>query len=108
MLDAHLPPTLALWVTAQTGIACFSLSYLGLKYASDETIFAEARSRKAVVITKDIDFLELQQRLGTPPKVIWLTCGNTSRERLQQIFAAHLPTALAMLETADLVEISGK
>ncbi|MDF5718318.1 MAG: DUF5615 family PIN-like protein [Rhizonema sp. NSF051] len=30
------------------------------------------------MITKDSDFVDLVDRLGTPPQIIWLTCGDTS------------------------------
>ena len=43
---------------------------------------------------------------GPPPKIIWLTCGNTSNARMQEILATSLPGALAMLEAGEeLVEI---
>lgn len=30
-----------------------------------------------ILLTKDRDFPELQQRLGAPPKIIWLRIGNS-------------------------------
>ncbi|MEH1826540.1 MAG: DUF5615 family PIN-like protein [Nostoc sp.] len=36
-------------------------------------------------MTKDSDFAELVDRFGTPPQVIWLTCGNTSNDRLKEM-----------------------
>ena len=59
-------------------------------------------------MTKDSDFVLLQDRLGTPPQVLWLTCGNTSNARLRQLLHNLLPTALALLRAGeDLVEIGG-
>ena len=59
-------------------------------------------------MTKDRDFIDLQSRLGGPPKIIWLTCGNTSEAALQSIMTQHLLTALGFLAGKDdLVEISG-
>jgi len=46
-------------------------------------IFNEAKKADTIVITKYIDFSILQERLGSPPKIIWLTCGNTSNKRLK-------------------------
>jgi predicted nuclease of predicted toxin-antitoxin system len=72
-----------------------------------ETIFDAARKAGAVVITKDSDFVELVRRFGSPPKVIWITCGNTSNARLRQIFQAKFATAIALLEQGEsVVEIS--
>lgn len=59
-----------------------------------------------IVITKDRDFVELLFRYKSPPKVIWLTCGNTSKRSLMDILKVQLPIALSILEdTEDLVEI---
>jgi predicted nuclease of predicted toxin-antitoxin system len=50
--------------------------------------------------------VRLLEQQGSPPKLIWLTCGNTSEEALQQILSRHLSTALALLDGGeDLVEI---
>lgn len=107
ILDAHIPPALATWISGYFDVKCYSLKYLQLREASDEVIFGEGKKRNAIVITKDADFLNLQSKLGAPPKVIWLTCGNTSKDRLKEIFTQHLPQALVLLEESDLVEISG-
>ena len=63
----------------------------------------------ATVMTKDSDFVELQEQLGAPPKLIWVTCGNTSNQRLQTILISQLAQAVALLESGeDLVEITGQ
>ena len=59
------------------------------------------------MMTKDRDFVELLERLGPPPKVIWITVGNTSNQNLKRILSATLPDALTILEAGEcLVEIS--
>jgi predicted nuclease of predicted toxin-antitoxin system len=59
-------------------------------------------------MTKDRDFVELVERYGSPPQVIWLTCGNTSNARLKEILTATLPDALELLRSGErLVEITG-
>ncbi|WP_149241330.1 DUF5615 family PIN-like protein [Dyadobacter sp. 32] len=74
----------------------------------DHEIFSFARSKNAVVITKDDDFVSLLIRKGSPPKVIWLTCGNTSTDRLKDVFRSNLSQALELLRSTDLVEITGQ
>ncbi|WP_342089137.1 DUF5615 family PIN-like protein [Dyadobacter sp. OTU695] len=108
ILDAHLPPTLAVWITETFEIPCFSAQFLDLRHAEDEEIFLFSKTKNAIVITKDDDFVSLLGRFGSPPKVIWLTCGNTSKSRLKEIFSANLGSALALLKTNDLVEITGQ
>jgi predicted nuclease of predicted toxin-antitoxin system len=106
--DAHLPPGLTSWVTELCDIPCFSANNLGLRDASDREIFEEARLRDAIVLTKDDDFVKLLSHLGSPPKVLWLTCGNTSKQRLKEILETRLLTSLRLLEESDLVEITGR
>ena len=80
-----------------------------MREAEDEAVFFAARNSVDVVITKDNDFVELLERHGPPPKIIWLTCGNTSEARLKQIFTEHFENAFRLLNNGDdLVEISGE
>jgi predicted nuclease of predicted toxin-antitoxin system len=59
-------------------------------------------------MTKDRDFVDFVERYGSPPQVIWLTCGNTSNARLKEILTATLPDALELLRSGErLVEITG-
>lgn len=72
----------------------------------DSEIFFAARRADAVMITKDQDFVHLLDRHGPPPKVIWMTCGNTSHARMQEVLSKALPPALALLDRGEsLVEI---
>ena len=106
-LDAHLPPSVAAWITATFGVAAQAVRDLGLRDAKDPPIFQAARAAGAVVMTKDSDFVEMLRQLGPPPKVLWVTCGNTSNARLREILSRVLPTALQLLEGEEsLVEIS--
>ncbi len=105
-VDAQLSPCTARWIAANFPVAAAPLRDLGLRDAGDAEIFAAARIADAIVVTKDIDFVHLLEREGSPPKILWLTCGNTSERALQQILSRHLTTALALLAGGeDLVEI---
>jgi predicted nuclease of predicted toxin-antitoxin system len=105
-LDAQLPPSLAAWIAAAFGVEARAVRDLGLRDAKDVPIFQAARAANAVVMTKDRDFIELLRRLGPPPKVLWVTCGNTSNARLRDILTRVLSAALALLARGeDLVEI---
>jgi len=105
-LDAQLPPSAAAWITATFGMEAYVVRDLGLRDAKDPPIFQAARAAEAVVITKDSDFVEMLQRLGPPPKVLWVTCGNTSNARLREILSRDLPAAVKRLEGGEsLVEI---
>jgi predicted nuclease of predicted toxin-antitoxin system len=57
-------------------------------------------------MTEDSDFAEMVRRLGSPPQVLWVTCGNTSNARLRDILTRVLPAALELLARGEsLVEI---
>jgi predicted nuclease of predicted toxin-antitoxin system len=100
-LDAQLSPSVAAWIRATFGIECHAVRDLGLRDAKDPSIFQAARAADAVVMTKDSDFIEMLQRLGPPPKVLWVTCGNTSNARLREILNRDLPAAIARLQGGE-------
>ena len=106
-VDAQLPPTLANWLSATFGLEATALRDLSLRDAQDIEIFEAARVENAVVMTKDSDFIDLVCRLGTPPQIVWLTCGNVTNRNLQQLLTATLPNALEQLRKGEMiVEIS--
>jgi len=106
-LDNHLSPSLATWITQTLGHDCAQIRDLGMARARDIEIFAAARDARATFVTKDTDFAELVLRLGPPPAVIHLTCGNTSDAFLRVLFATVMPKALALISAGEpLVEIS--
>ena len=84
-VDAQLSPAIATWITNALGLEAIALRDLGLRDAEDPEIFEAAKAQKAIVMTKDSDFVDLVERLGPPPQIIWLTCGNTSNLRLREI-----------------------
>ncbi|MCE0733357.1 DUF5615 family PIN-like protein [Halomonas sp. G15] len=108
-VDAQLSPHLAPWITEQLGLEAYSARWLGYRDASDEEIFAAARQADAVVLTKDRDFPELLERHGPPPRVIWVTMGNTTNARMRDVLQRLLPTALKLLDKGEcLVELSDR
>ncbi|NJO43234.1 MAG: DUF5615 family PIN-like protein [Cyanobacteria bacterium CRU_2_1] len=106
-IDAHLSPAIATWITNTFGVTAFALRDLGLRDAEDPEIFEPAKAQGVIFMTKDSDFVDLVDRLGAPPQIIWLTCGNTSNARLREILSSVLPEALEILRSGErLVEIS--
>ncbi|ARA94135.1 hypothetical protein AWN76_013880 [Rhodothermaceae bacterium RA] len=106
-IDAQLSPALAPWIGAHfREIEAFSVRYLGLQEAEDREIFEAARAAGAVVMTKDSGFVQMLEQYGAPPKVIWITCGNTSNVRMREILSVSLERAIQLLTSDDLVEIS--
>lgn len=106
-IDAQLSPVIASWICQNFSVDAVALRDIGLRDAEDEEIFAAAKSANAVVMTKDSDFLDLLDRFGPPPQVLWLTCGNTSNAHLKQILFATWSEAIILLEAGErLIEVS--
>lgn len=80
-VDAQMSPAIATWISSNYAMSAVAIRDLGLRDAQDKEIFEAARQEKAVVMTKDSDFVLLLDRLGPPPQIIWVTCGNTSNAR---------------------------
>lgn len=105
-LDNHLSPALAVWIASEFGEACVQVRDVGLARASDKDIFDAARAAASVFITKDRDFAELVTRLGPPPAIVLLSCGNTSDVYLRTMLREQLAAALALTRDGEpLVEL---
>ena len=106
-VDAQMSPAIATWMSSNYDVTAVAIRDLGLRDAKDKEIFEGARQEKAVVMTKDGDFVLLLDKLGPPPQVIWVTCGNTSNARLKEILTVTFPKAMDLLNSGEgLVEIS--
>lgn len=105
-LDTHLSRKLCAWVRQEFGVGCSHLSGLGLRVAEDPVIFAAACGANIVLMTKDSDFIDILARRGPPPRILWLTFGNTSNAELKGVLSARPPEALGLLRFGEsLVQI---
>ena len=106
-VDAQLSPALAPWLTKEFGVEAYSIRYLNLLRAKDPNIFQVAREANVAVMTKDVDFVVLQERLGGPPAILWVRCGNTSNAYLKEVLRRTFPDARRLIEGGEiLVEIT--
>ncbi len=107
-IDAQFSPALASWLARQFDVDASSLRDLNLVRATDPEIFFAARNADAVVVTKDRDFVDLLRRHGVPPRVIWVTCGNTSNREMREVLGRTFVTADDLLTSGEaMVEIKG-
>lgn len=59
------------------------------------------------MVTKDSDFIQLQERHGPPPRIVWLTCGNRSNPFLKDLIVRSWPRIKELLAAGEiLVEIN--
>jgi len=63
-LDEHLSPQLTNWITQQFGFETIHLRELSLARAQDRAVFDAARQARAIILTKDADFVGILERLG--------------------------------------------
>ena len=56
---------------------------LGMDRAADEAIWNYAAAHGFVIVTQDSDFAERSKLFGSPPKIVWLRCGNTTPEHIE-------------------------
>ncbi len=83
-LSRRLPQRLAdLFAAAQ------HVRPLRLDQASDAQIWEYARANTLAIVTKDSDFIERSRLLGSPPKVVWLRCGNSPPGLVEALLRQH-------------------
>lgn len=105
--DAQLSPRIASWLASEFGMEVIPVRDLGLRDSPDQQIFEAARVAGAIVMTKDRDFVDMVDRFGPPPQVIWVTSGNTSDQKLRGVLGRLFPDAIEMLRAGEpLVEVS--
>ena len=76
-----------------------------MEHSDDREIWSEARSRGAVIVTKDEDFSGILGD-GGAPRVIWLRCGNCSNDYLISRVGEFWPSLIAELAAgAALIEV---
>jgi predicted nuclease of predicted toxin-antitoxin system len=108
-LDAQLSPVMASWISSEFSVQAIAVRDLGLRDAKDQEIFYAARKANVPVMTKDADFVHLVEKLGVPPQIILLACGNTSNAQLKEILKRSFRRTLEWLDRGEsVVEIAGR
>jgi predicted nuclease of predicted toxin-antitoxin system len=81
---------------------------LGLDRADDMAIWRCAAEQDFCVVTLDADFADLSGLLGSPPKVVWLRCGNRPTAFIESLIRTHALRimTLALADDIDLIEIA--
>ncbi|ULQ47879.1 DUF5615 family PIN-like protein [Flagellatimonas centrodinii] len=85
------------------------VALLGLEQASDREIWQFARTHGYVLVTQDSDFRDLAELFGSPPQVLLLKIGNSSKvqvlsllqERKAQIEAELADGTIRCLQLTD-------
>jgi len=85
LLDANISWKLVNTLASVFG-ECAHVDLIGFKVpAKDRDIWNYARENGYIIITKDIDFLDLLELKGFPPKVVLIKTGNNSSKTLADL-----------------------
>ena len=68
----------------------------------DESIWLYAKSNDFVVTSKDSDYRGLSNRLGYPPKLVWIRTGNTPNAVVESLRRDHYDEIMAFEQDPDL------
>lgn len=81
--------------------------FLNFAFANDGTIWDHAKAHGFIIVTLDKDFAALALQRGTPPKIIWLRCGNATVSEVEFLLRAnfHVIQHFETHPTADILEI---
>ena len=63
---------------------------VSMENAYDQTLWAYAREHEFTIVTKDMEFSECAQKLGYPPRVIWIERGTCTTEDIERILREHI------------------
>lgn len=89
LLDENLSPKLpALLADLYPGSSQIEL--LGLRGATDTAVWEFAKAEAYVLVSKDNDFRQRSFQYGAPPKVVWLSVGNSGTSIILQLLRESL------------------
>lgn len=105
VIDAQLPPALAS-VLEQLGHDAQHVRDVGLRHATDPSVWDFVARQNAAILTKDEDFAARRLRETQGPVIIWLRVGNCSRTALVRWLVPLLASIEQLVEAGDtLIEV---
>lgn len=83
------------------------VQFNGLTDADDSVIWEFAKLEGFCIVTQDVDFAERSRLYGSPPKVIWLRCGNTPTNNVEVILRSGIEAIQELMSkiTLDCLEL---
>ena len=73
-----------------------------LAEADDNEIWEFAKVNDFCIVTQDADFAEKSRLYGSPPKVIWLRCGNAPTSQVETLLRSGEQEIVQLLQNPDL------
>lgn len=78
------------------------VQFQGLEEKTDTEIWEFARINDFCIVTQDVDFAERSRLYGSPPKVIWLRCGNAPTQQVESLLGSGIEAIQKLLNNPNL------
>lgn len=102
MIDAQLPPALALRLRQEGHYAVHAAEF-GMQGATDVLIAERAAHDRAILVSKDEDFVAMILRGRFSGPLLWIRLGNVTNRRLWQALEPRLAEIVAAFEAGERV-----
>lgn len=78
------------------------MQFHGLAEKTDTEIWEFAKLNNFCIVTQDVDFAEKSRLYGSPPKVVWLRCGNVPTREIEALIRAGDEAIQELLNNSEL------
>jgi predicted nuclease of predicted toxin-antitoxin system len=78
------------------------VQFHGLAEKTDTEIWEFAKTSDFCIVTQDADFAERSRLYGSPPKVVWLCCGNAPTSQVEAILRSGVEAIQELLDNPNL------
>ena len=78
------------------------VQFHGLAEKTDTDIWEFSKTNDFCIVTQDADFAERSRLYGSPPKVVWLRCGNTPTKEIEALIRAGKDAIQELLRDSKL------
>lgn len=78
------------------------VQFYELAEKTDTEIWEFAKLNDFCIVTQDADFAERSRLYGSPPKVVWLRCGNAPPHQVEALIRAGQEAIQELLEKPSL------
>ncbi len=77
------------------------VQFYNLEERTDTEIWEFAKTNDFCVVTQDADFAERSRLYGSPPKVIWLRCGNAQTREVEELLRSGIDAIKELLNNPN-------
>lgn len=74
----------------------------GLAEKTDTEIWDFAKLNDFCIVTQDADFMERSRLYSSPPKVVWLRCGNAPTNQVETLIRSGQEAIQELLSNSNL------